>query len=43
MQGVANISTKRLQSVLDMCVETDAAVKGYGNGYEAIERLICGF
>ena len=43
MQGVANISTERLQSILDMCVETDAAVKGYGNGYEAIERIICGF
>lgn len=43
MQGVANISTERMQSVLDMCVEADAAVKGYGNGYEAIERLICGF
>lgn len=43
MQGVANISTEQLQGVIDMCVEADAAVKSFGNGYEAIERLICGF
>lgn len=43
MQGVASISAEQLQGVLDMCVDTDASVKSFGNGYEAIERLICGF